>query len=191
MSNILPNYLAFGISQKKLDYELPAQYVLKTNHGSSWNVIVKDSKNIDRNKINKQFKKWLSRNFYSKTLEPQYRHIKPKIFAEEFLVDSHGELLDYKIFCFFGQPYFFQVDIDRFTSQHSRLYFNLNWDLLPFTLEKPMSQKKLDRPKNLDEMIAVATALAEKHPFVRVDLYNIDGRILFGELTFTPEKWLR
>lgn len=171
---------------EEIDYsQLPKRFVLKTNHGSAWNIIVPDAMTLDKQKTHELLKGWLSTNYYSVTLEPHYRKIKPKILAEEYLMDSKGELLDYKFFCFHGQPYFLQVDIGRFTPHHCRAYLNLEWERLPFTTLVPMSERMPDRPDNFEEMLQIVKILAQKHVHVRVDLYNIDGRIVFGELTFT------
>lgn len=173
--------------EDEIDYsQLPTQFVLKTNHGSSWNIIVPNSQQLDIEKTNKQLKSWLSQNFFDFSKEPHYRRIKPKILAEEYLVDSNGELLDYKFFCFYGQPYFIQVDVDRHSANRSRILFNLNWERLPFTISHfPITEKMPVQPANFAEMLQIVKVLAQDHVHVRVDLYNVDGQIVFGELTFT------
>ena len=171
---------------EEIDYsQLPQRFALKTNHGSSWNIIVPDAAQLNKQEAHALLKGWLSTNFFSVTLEPHYRKIKPKVLAEEYLVDSDGELLDYKFFCFYGQPYFVQVDIGRGTSKPHRAYLNLEWQKLPFSINIPPSEWVPDRPDNFAEMLQVVKTLAQKHVHVRVDLYNINGRIVFGELTFT------
>lgn len=177
----------------EIDYNtLPSQFILKTTHGSNWNILVKDSHQFNRAEANQLLEKWLQTNFFDITAEPHYRKIKPRIIAEEYLCDSNGELLDYKFFCFHGQPLFVQVDIGRYTPHHSRLYFDLHWRQLGFTIgDYPISQRKLAKPLNWEEMLLIVKPLAKDHEHVRVDLYNIDGRIIFGELTFTHESGLK
>lgn len=174
----------------EIDFKkLPSKFALKTTHGSSWNIIVRDINAIDIKNTRQIIQSWLDTNFYDLTLEPHYRRIKPRVIAEEYLEDGSSALLDYKFFCFHGKPYFLQVDFDRYTN-HTRLVFNMNWQPLPFTLGRP-NQIKLSQPPNFGKMVEIARKLAKKHTHIRVDLYNIYGRIVFGELTFTHESGLR
>ena len=182
----LAKLLGVWKNAKDIDYDsLPSRFVLKANHGCSWNIIVPDVQKLDRKVAKKKLNWWLAKSYFKVSLEPHYRKIKPKIIAEEFLVDSNGELLDYKFFCFHGEPYFIQVDIGRFSEEHSRIHYDLEWRRLPFTTNYPSSPRTLKRPKNFDEMVKIVRQLAKGHEHIRVDLYNVDGRIVFGELTFT------
>lgn len=187
--NYLNNLLGVWNNTKEIDYNiLPSRYVLKTNHGTSCNIIVPDAQKLNQKAANKKLNGRLKKNYYDVTLEPHYRKIQPKIIAEEYLEDINGELLDYKFFCFHGEPYFIQVDIGRYTKEHSRIYFDLDWQPLPFTMKKPFSTRILQRPDNFDEMVKIVQILGKGYLHVRVDLYNVNGRILFGELTFTHES---
>lgn len=116
-----------------------------------------------------------------------YKNIQPRIICEAFLesLDGFG-LLDYKFFCFNGEPKLVQVDYDRFTN-HTRNMYNIDWELQPFCYLYVNSRKEADKPENLDEMITVAKRLSAGIPFCRVDLYVIGARIVFGEITFYPE----
>ena len=130
-------------------------------------------------------------------LELQYRGIKPKIIAEKFIEDTNGELNDYKIMCFNGEPKFVWVDCGRY-SNHTKNIYDLDWNLQPFKMTYPISKTPIARPENLDKMIELAKILCKDFAFVRVDFYNVDGKIYFGEMTFTsmsgtdkfePEKY--
>jgi len=164
---------------------LPRQFVLKATHGCQWNYICKDKFQTDFKKIKTLFNHWMKSSFYYANRELIYKYLNPKIVAEEYLEDLNGDLLDYKFYCFNGKVKYIHVDIDRF-KRHSRCFYDLNWVKQDFTLRFPLYEGEVKKPKNLDEMIKVAEKLSENFPHVRVDLYNINGKIFFGELTFTP-----
>ena len=183
----------------EIDFDkLPEKFVLKANHGSHWNIIVKDKSKLDKSKAKKKFDKWMARDYTFKAgLELQYRGIKPKIIAEKFIEDTNGELNDYKIMCFNGEPKFVWVDCGRY-SNHTKNIYDLDWNLQPFKMTYPISKTPIARPENLDKMIELAKILCKDFAFVRVDFYNVDGKIYFGEMTFTsmsgtdkfePEKY--
>lgn len=105
--------------------------------------------------------------------------------AEKFTEDSNGKLTDYKFFCFDGNVHFCWIDEGRF-STHYRNVYDLNWNLQPWTQHKYSNTPYLvDKPQNFEEMIHIAKVLSEGFSHVRVDLYNVDGEIFFGEMTFT------
>lgn len=172
---------------EEIDYEkLPNQFVLKLNHGSGYNIIVKEKNKENINNINKKLNKWIKEDYYKIKKEYQYKNVKKKIVCEKYINDSKGELLDYKFFCFNGKPEFVKVDFDRFQN-HKVNFYNSNWELL--NLQETgwgNNKNKVDKPKNFSEMLEIGRKLSTKFQFVRVDLYNVDGKIYFGELTFTP-----
>lgn len=179
--------------------DMPYRFVLKANHGSHWNIIVKEKPKFDKKNARRKFNKWLKRNYaYKAGLELQYSGIKPKIIAEHYIEDSKGELNDYKILCFNGEPKFIWIDCGRYTKGRTKNIYDINWNLQPFTMTYPASDKEIPAPRNLDKMIELARILSNGFTFVRVDLYNVDGKIYFGEMTFTsmsgvdkfePEKY--
>lgn len=182
-----PKYLVPVIkifnSVEEINFDLlPTSFVLKTNHGSGWNLICRDKNLLDENKVKRQFKRWLKYNAFYLTREYQYKQIKPAILCEEML---EYNLYDYKFFCFDGEPKIIQVDVDRFTN-HRRAFFNTKWEKQNFSIRYPVSEKAIEKPSNLNEMISVCKKLSALFGFVRVDLYLVDGCIYFGELTFTP-----
>ena len=111
-----------------------------------------------------------------------------KIICEKYIADKNNQLNDYKFLCFNGKPYYCWVDIDRMT-EHKRNVYDINWNLQKWNqFNYSNSKKKLEKPKNYDKMINIAAKLSKDFPHVRVDLYNVDGKIYFGEMTFTNGK---
>ena len=169
-----------------IDFDkLPDRFVLKCNHGCAYNIIVKDKSKFNKKEARKKINKWMKENFAYKTgLELHYADIPRKIIAEEYIEDSNKELNDYKIMCFNGKPQYIWIDQGRFSNRTENIY-NKKWELQPFLLTYPNSKEQVPPPKNLDKMFKFAKILSEGFSFVRVDFYNIDGKIYFGEMTFT------
>ncbi len=169
--------------------ELPQQFVIKAVHGYHFNLIVENKDELNKIKSKLLMTKWMSKNQYTRGgLEWAYKNVTPKLIAEKYLSEmGKASINDYKFFCFNGEPKFIQVDLDR-TIEHLRCFYDLGWNKIEGLTTKGIKEYKetLEKPKNYDEMVAVATKLANKFPFVRVDLYNINGNILFGEMTFYP-----
>lgn len=177
-------------SAKDIDFDsLPDQFVIKANHTNTHNLIIKDKKNLDKKKVIKQFNKWLTKNqYYKRGQEWAYKDIKPKLVIEKFLKEKDRDsLIDYKFYCFNGKPKFIDVHLDRM-DDHKQGCFDLEFNLLPFGKSKNYNKisSDIEKPTNLAEMIFLAEKLADKLPFVRVDFYSIDGKSIFGEMTFYP-----
>ena len=166
--------------------QLPEKFVLKTNHSSGWNLIVTDKSKIDHKKFKRLFNKYLKRNYaFHNDLQLQYIDIEPKIIAEEFLQDSKGELRDYKFMCFDGKPYYCWVDVGRHSDQYRNIY-DMDWNLQSWNYNVFENYPTpLPKPENYEKMVELAKILSKGFSHVRVDLYNIDGKIYFGEMTFT------
>ncbi|MGB2870014.1 MAG: ATP-grasp fold amidoligase family protein [Bacteroidota bacterium] len=184
-----------------VDFErLPESFVLKANHGSAWNIICRNKAALNIQETRSKLAGWLNSNYYETGKEYQYKDIPPKILCETYLENSPDHpLVDYKVFCFSGEPRYIQVDLDRFT-HHTRNFYDLNWNLLPFTTLYPLGRRVLSRPAALDEMLLVARTLSAGMVFARVDLFLFDGRVYFGEITlhhgggfepFVPAKYDR
>lgn len=176
--------------------QLPESFVLKVTSGSSQNILCRDKSRLDVERTRRQLAEWIKRNHYWVEREWAYKNIRPRIICERFLTDERGSIpADYKFFCFNGEPRFVQVDTDRFTT-HRRNLFNLDveaapiWEPLPFSFEYASSGRDIPRPGNLETMISAARALSRGFPFVRVDLYSIGERVIFGEMTWYPEAGL-
>ena len=170
----------------EIDFDkLPDKFVLKANHGCAWNIIVKDKSKFDKKKAKKKFDKWMIRNYALKAgFEMQYKDIPPKIIAEAFMADSKGELNDYKVLCFNGKPQFIWIDQGRFGDRTENIY-DTKWNLQPFLMTYENSKEEVPPPENLEKMIEFAELLSKDFALVRVDFYNLDGKIYFGEMTFT------
>jgi hypothetical protein len=170
--------------------QLPDTFVLKVTHGSGQNLICRDKSRLNVKSTRRQLAEWMRRSEYWVSREWAYKNIRPRIICERLLTDEQGAVpADFKFFCFNGEPRFIQVDTDRFTTHH-RDIFDLDWTLLPFSLEFPSSGRAISRPMNLESMISAARALKQGFPFVRVDFYSMGARVIFGEMTWYPEGGL-
>lgn len=160
--------------------------IIKTNHDSGNYFVIKDKNNQDWSSIRASLKKSLNNNYYYKGKEWQYKNIKPLIIVEKLLTNTMGELpLDYKIHCFNGKAKFIQVDIDRI-SNHTRNIYDKNWNKLDLIYEYP-NGRDVDSPLNLSKMLILAEDLAKSFIFARIDFYEFEKKIFFGEITFHPE----
>lgn len=168
--------------------ELPQQFVLKCTHDSGGLVICKDKNEIDIKKANKKIEHSLKNNYYMQNREWPYKNIKPRIIAEEYMVDESGyELKDYKFMCFNGEVKCIFVCSEREEADGVKVtFFDNDWNLLNFTRKYEMSKKNISKPISLRKMIELAEKLSEGIPFVRVDFYEIDKKPYFGEMTFFP-----
>ena len=168
---------------------LPERFVLKTTHGGGGGgvAICNNKEYFDTAEAKRKLEKSLSADIYRNLREWPYKNVKKRIIAEKYIQDNDGKLKDYKFFCFNGRVEFFKIDFDRFVGHHAN-YYDRNGQLLPFGESdyRPISQKNLAIPQNLAAMIDIAEKLSAGIPFLRVDLYNVDAKIYFGELTFFP-----
>lgn len=173
--------------------KLPNQFVLKTTHGGgSHGVIVcKDKAKLNYNTIKERLQKAMQSNIAKYYCEWPYSQFSHKIIAEQYIkpVDSEDELTDYKWFCFNGVPRFCQVIRNRSTKETID-FFDTNWEHQDFIGLNPeiqhFSDKPIERPKGLNIQIEIAKKLSAGRAFVRVDLYDINGTVLFGETTYYP-----
>lgn len=163
--------------------ELPEKCVLKATHGSGWNLIVKDKNKIKWTPWKLIMKSWLKQNFYYYGREWVYKEMKPRIICEKYLEDSNNELLDYKIYCFNGVPKFIQIDVDRFTN-HTANYYDTDWNEMDFQYDDEHSGRRIEKPKNMEEMLEICKVLSKEFEHVRVDFYEVDGKLYFGEMTY-------
>ena len=181
--------------------ELPNQFVLKCTHNSGGIVICKDKQKLDIKKSRKLMNKWMKKNPFWSNREYPYKHVKPRIIAEQYMEDESGyELKDYKFFCFDGDVKYIFVATDRGKEDEETKFdfFDMDWNHLPFTNGHPNNPEPIKKPENFEKMKDLAHELSKGMPHVRVDLYNIRGSIYFGELTFfhwsgmtpfVPEEW--
>ena len=183
---------SFGIfdSFDEIDFsKLPDKFVMKCTHACAFNKIVLDKKNLDIATTRKQFNKWLRTNYGKKTMEMHYAPIKPRIIIEEYIGELAALPTEYKIHVFNGVAKSMYVVTGRGKDIRYNNYY-IDWT--PFDGSQFNGWKKtdypLEKPKNWENMVEIAEILAKKFPFVRVDLYNINGKIYFSEMTFTPAK---
>jgi len=166
---------------------LPQRFVLKATHGSGMNLLVDDARGADIDALKRTCKEFLNRGFGAGSNEHHYAAIPRRIIAERFLSERNRRVpMNYMFFMFHGRCHAIQVHLDQPDAQINRFY-DPAWSPLPFAIEAPLGPA-IERPANLDAMIAVAEKLSEGLDFVRVDLYALDGRqVVFGEMTLTPE----
>lgn len=174
---------------------LPDSFVIKSNHGCGNIILVKDKNTEDLKSIEKETTGWLKVRFGEETNEPHYKLIKPCLIVEELLEDknvpsSSKSLIDYKIWCFNGKPYCILVVANRDREAHSFQLdtYDLDWNRIEGALTSVHGRPSLlPKPQNLDYLLEYASVLSKGHKQVRVDLYNIDGKTYFGEMTFTSQ----
>ena len=188
---IIPTY---GIWNKveEIDWKtLPDSFVLKVSHDSGGVFICKDKNKVDLNNIASIINEHLRRDYYLSCREWPYKNLERKVLAEQLLVDNrsdNGDLIDYKFYCFNGCPTYLYVS--QGLSNHSTAkisFLDLDWNLAPFGRDDYDSFViPPEKPPCLQEMIDIASTLANGMPFVRVDLYNVNNKIYFSELTLYP-----
>lgn len=184
-----------------IDFDkLPGQFVLKCTHDSGGLVICTDKSKLDIQDARKRINHALKRKYYLNTREWPYKDVKPRIIAEKYMVDESGyELKDYKFFVFDGVMRAMFIATDRTAKTETCFdFFDRDFKHLPFTNGHPNATHEIKKPENYEEMIAVAEKLGKGIPQARIDLYNINGKIYFGEITFfhwsgfkpfVPEEW--
>lgn len=181
--------------------DLPNQFVLKTNHDSGGVVVVSDKTQMNKEAARRKLEKSLRLNFYWYGREPQYRDIQPKIFAEKYIANEGCvDLKDYKFFNFNGEPKLMFIASDRQTEGRETTFdfFDMDFNLLDFTNGHPHAAGPVEKPVCFEEMKRLSAKLSAGFPQLRVDFYEVDGRVYFGEITFfhwsgmklfDPEEW--
>ena len=179
--------------------ELPNRFVIKCTHDSGGLVICQDKTKFDKVAAKRKINKAMKRNYYYNSREWPYKNVKPRIIVEKYMEDkSVGEIVDYKVMCFNGKAKMIFTCTERFSDGLKVTFFDLDWNKLPFERHYPASKKVIKRPKNLKKMIEFSEKLSKDITFVRMDWYEIGGKLYFGEYTFypgagfeefTPEEW--
>lgn len=171
-----------------IDFDkLPNKFVLKTTHDSGGIVICLDKNTFDIENACQRLNKNLKQNFFKILREWPYKNVPPRIIAEEYIVDnSRNDLPDYKFFCFDGEvkAMFVAVDRSSVVEETKFNFYDMNFNLLPFTNGHPNSRYEIEKPTCFQQMKNLATELSKNIPHVRVDFYEVNGRIFFGEITF-------
>ena len=177
-----------------IDFDaLPNQFVLKCNHNSGLGMcICKDKSKLNIEKVKAELRKGLKQDYYLTNREWPYKNVDRKIIAEKFMEDDNDNadlgLIDYKFFCFNGTPKFAYVAQGAAKAYKSKInMMDLEWKLMPFQrTDHPQFEKVPDKPVNFQKMVELSKILAKDIPFVRVDFYEINSKLFFGELTFFP-----
>lgn len=172
--------------------DLPDKFVLKCNHGSGMNIIVRDKSSFDMQNAREKINAWLAVDYGALTgLETHYTRIDRKIIAEKYIENMQSGVIDYKFHCFNGVAQFVQVIGDRNFEKHTRYqkFCDLDYNDIGAMFEDyPHFPYDVPKPKNFEDMKRFAKILSEGFSYVRVDFYEIDGKILFGEMTFTSDS---
>lgn len=189
-------------SVDEIDFDtLPDQFVLKCTHDSGGIVICTDKSKLDKGAARKKLRKFLKRGYFWLNREWPYKNVPHRIIAEQYMVDESGyELKDYKFFCFDGEPkaLFIATDRGRKDEETKFDFFDMDFKHLPIKNGHPNSPRPIACPPGFEKMKELAAKLSKGHPHVRVDFYDINGHVYFGELTFyhwsgvvpfDPEEW--
>lgn len=167
--------------------ELPNRFVIKCTHDSGGLVICRNKDQFDFANAKKKIEKSLGRNFYYAGREWPYKNVKPRIIVEKYMEDKRtADLTDYKIMCFNGKPEILFTCTERFGNGLKVTFFDLDWHRLPFKRHYPPSKRNIQKPKNFDLMMEFSKKMAKNIPFVRIDWYEINDKLYFGEYTFYP-----
>lgn len=188
LENILNELYGVYDNPEEIDFnKLPNKFVLKTNHSSGTNIFCYNKSELDINSTKKQLDSWIKQK-YQAGREWSYKNIKPKIICEKLLErDENNDLPDYKFFCFNGKVFCLYTMIDYVDNhEEGKLgFFDRDFKQLRYRRNDFKAiDRKIEKPKNFDKMIEYAEILSKDFPHVRVDFYNIKGKIIFGEMTF-------
>lgn len=173
----------------EIDFKkLPNKFVIKCTHDSGGLVVCKDKNKLDKNNAKKKIEKSLKTNYYYCGREWPYKNVKPRIIIEKYMcTKEQKELIDYKFFCFNGNPKIILVCSERFSSNNMcETWFDDKWNFLDIIESSHRVDKTIKKPINLSKMMEFSKKLSKDIPFVRVDFYEINGKTYFGELTFFP-----
>lgn len=184
-SYCVPKYGVYD-SFDDIDFDsLPNQFVLKCTHDSGTVIICRDKSLFDKDNAKKVLEKSLKNNFYWSHREILYKNVKPRILCEKYLQDESGNgLIDYKFFCFDGQPKFMFIATGRANNKTCFDFFDMKFNWIPVQNHYPNAKDRPQKPKHFEEMIELACKLSSGIKHVRVDFFECDGRVYFGEMTF-------
>ena len=198
---VIPTLKVYETPDEIVWDELPERFVLKCTHDSGGVVVCHDKGNLDKSLAMKRLWRHHRKNYYNHSREWPYKMIRPRVIAEQYMEDrkGDGELKDYKFFCFDGEPKMLFVASDRHKKEETKFdFFDMDFNHLDITNGHPNSTRQIEKPATFEEMKKIAAILSEGFPHVRVDLYEIEGKIYFGELTlyhysgmvpFKPNVW--
>lgn len=170
-----------------IDFDsLPQKFVLKTNHGSGWNIICEDKDQLDIEETKQVLDSWMSQNYYHRTKEWAYKNVVRKILCEKYYEDSEGRPLDeYNVFCCFGEPIRFTV-LNRWVKPKKYCVMNTEWEIIDDLWKRGYERFDCEKPDNYDELFNIAKKLSADLPYCRIDLYQDGDNVIFGEITLYP-----
>lgn len=180
----------FAVYDKATDFDydmMPERFFLRCNHWSGFNYVVDKGDAIDIEHTKRMFSILLKHSYYEWGREWPYKNIQPRLICEEFLENpDESPLIDYKFYCFSGEPRYFMVSLGEYEHEVKNHKFNMDLQSIDYLFkeETNLDEHEIRLPNNIGEMIEIVKKLCKPFPHVRVDLYNIEGRIIFGELTF-------
>jgi len=188
--HVLPELLGVYNSGSEIDFEaLPQKFVLKCTHGCGFNIICTNKDKLNQEMARQQLDAWLKEDYSKSAGELHYASMRPRIICEQFLDDLAGKQpTDFKVFCFNGKANCVFVATDRDPHGHTDKYdfYDFNWNKLPYYKSSLNAHREIPKPVSFSEIIEVAETLSKPFPFVRMDFYNINGKAILGEMTFTP-----
>jgi len=164
---------------------LPDQFVIQTTHGSGGTIVCKDKSTFNIKAAKKRIRKHLRKKYHGKHREMQYKGIKPRIIIKRYVENKDGSpIKDYKFMCFHGVPHCIEVH-SSYLKDNTSTFYNTKWENLNVSVNYPLATSEFEKPANFEKMMEIATQLSTNMdmPFVRIDLYNVDGLIYFGEIT--------
>ncbi|WP_218669540.1 ATP-grasp fold amidoligase family protein [Marinococcus halophilus] len=159
----------------------PNKFVLKCTHGSGSNIVCTNKSELNIKETKKKLKKWMKSNWYWYGREWPYKSLKPKIICEEYLGEN---IVDYKFMCFHGEPKLIQIHQNRGMNNQTLDFYNERWEKTNISRETPTDKKEIAKPDNFEEMLSIAKKLSQNEIHVRIDLYEVKGKIYFGEITY-------
>lgn len=173
----VPTIAIFDNYEDLKNFDFPASCCIKPTQASQAVILRKNNEPIDISSM----QGWFDLNYYHHTREKNYKYLKPKVIVEPLVFQS-TDLTDYRLYCFKGKVKIIGIDIGKYTG-YRRVFYTPQWEKQDFSLHYPLLEGEVDRPKNLDEMIAVAEKLSEDLDFIRVDIYSDGNRCFIGEMT--------
>ena len=199
--HIIPTLGVYN-SVEEIDWNtFPNQFVIKCTHDSGGLIVCKDKGKLDIEKAKKQLSRGLKKTYFWKNREWPYKSVPHRLIAEKYMEDESGyELKDYKFFCFDGEPkaLFIATDRGNMNEETKFDFYDIEFNFLPFTNGHPNAHRTIKKPVGFEKMVDIARKLSKGLPHVRIDLYDVNGHIYFGEITFfhwsgmmpfVPEEW--
>lgn len=173
----VPTLAVFESYEDLVKFNLPEDCCIKPTHASQAVILRKNNESIDL----EQTKEWFHYNYYKQTRERNYKYLKPRVIVEPLLFGSK-DLMDYRLFCYKGEVKLICIDIGKFSGYH-RVFYDKHWNKKNFSLQYPLHEGVLEKPKNLNEMLRVAETLSSDFDFIRIDLYSDGAQCFVGEIT--------